>query len=760
MVLVQNGTSRYVIALATDAIPAEKTAARELSEYVRQISGATLEVKPESEVDEAAPQILVGAGLRAKRLIPTLKWNELGHDGIVIKTSGNKLILAGGRPRGALYATYHFLENTLGVRWWAPDATTVPRKRSIVLPVLNTVYVPQFKTREAFYSSTVTDATFATRLKNNGHNQTQDAEWGGHNSILGNVHTFTKLLPIEKYFETHPEWFSDPENGGKPCTAASKMPSDWQLCLTSEAARLELTKNALEWIRQNPEAGMISISQNDNQVRCTAPEDLAIEEREGSPSGPLLKFANAVAVDIEKEYPDFLVETLAYQYTRKPPRFERPRGNVVIRLCSIEADFSRPLDSPANSGFRGDVLAWKAIAPRLYIWDYVANYKNVILPHPNMRVLGPNIKFFAANNVIGLFEQGDAYSNGAGDMIALRAWVLSHLMWDPRLDQTALENEFLAGYYGAAAPYMRAYIDEMQDALARSGGTLGVFQSDLTHLGLDAMNEATWQLRYAEEAVRDDATISKRLRRDRLALDHAWLLRYKSLRAEAGRRGAAFEGPKDGAAAAAQFVATAREFAVPQYAESESFDLYAPSLLARFTPPAPLPDFLKDAKEADIIDSQEGDYRLFIYKNLGMLVDDAKASNGRAARMDGQSSEWIIQATVQADRDFLGDDRWHGYIVARVEAKQGIRTGTALSYGIYDTGAKKVITEQSQTLEEIGDGEYHFIDLGVHQLNPAMYVFAAPPRGQGVEAVFVDRILFVREGRGVKVDGALSFTER
>ena len=134
------------------------------------------------------------------------------------------------------------------------------------------------------------------------------------------------------------------------------LPQQSQLCLTNEAARLELTKNALAWIKENPEAGMISISQNDNQNKCNAPADLEIEAREGSPAGPLLRFINAVAADIEKEYPGFLVETLAYQYTRKPPRIVRPRDNVVIRLCSIEADFSRPLDSDANAEFRGDVL--------------------------------------------------------------------------------------------------------------------------------------------------------------------------------------------------------------------------------------------------------------------------------------------------------------------------------------------------------------------------------------------------------------------
>jgi hypothetical protein len=398
-----------------------------------------------------------------------------------------------------------------------------------------------------------TDPVFALRQKNNGQNQKMTPELGGHNTILGFVHTFDKLLPPEKYFKAHPEWYSDPNNGGLPCTAASAMPAPQtsQLCLTNTAARLELTKNALAWIRENPDAGMISISQNDNENRCKAPPDLAIEEREGSPAGPVLEFVNAVAADIEKEYPNFLVETLAYQYTRKAPRTVRPRRNVVIRLCSIEADFARPIDSAANAPFRDDVLAWKAIAPRLYIWDYATNFSNVILPHPNLRVLGPNIRFYAANNAIGLFEQGDAYSNGTGDFVALRTWLISHLMWKPQSDQTKLENEFLSGYYGPAAPHLRAYLDGIQDSFLKTGGRLWTFQSDYSYLTLDAMNQATRTFRKAEAAVAGDPVLAARVRRERLALYHAWLLRYPSLVREAALPGAAFEGPADPAAFAA-----------------------------------------------------------------------------------------------------------------------------------------------------------------------------------------------------------------
>ncbi len=751
LTLAQNGKTNYVIALAADAIPAEQTAARELSEYLEKISGAKFAVQPETAIKAGIPQILVGAGMRAKKLLPAQSWNYLGSDGVVIKTSGQNLILAGGRPRGALYAVYSFLEDSLGVRWWTPAESKIPTQGTLRIPVQNISYTPQLRTREAFYSSVQQDPIFATRLKNNGHHQSQTEEWGSHNSILGFVHTFDKLLPPEKYFKDHPEWYSDPANDGKPCTAASKMPlpQQSQLCLTNEAARLELTKNALEWIRKDPGAGMISISQNDNYNKCNAPADLEIEAREGSPAGPLLHFVNAVAADIEKEFPGFLVETLAYQYTRKPPRLVRPRKNVVIRLCSIEADFSKPLNSNANAEFRGDVLGWKAIAPRLFIWDYVTNFGNVIMPHPNRPVFASNIRFFAANNTIGLFEQGDAYSNGTGDFVAMRVWLLSHLMWNPAHDQKKLEDEFLNGYYGAAAPHLRAYLTIIESAFAKSGLQLSTFQGNHSYLTLDAMNAATRHFKLAAAAVAGDATLARRIRRERLALDHAWILRYKVLQREAQQMNVAFEGPESLAQLITDFVDTAREFKTSQRGEGQPFELYAALLLNRAqalaAPRAPQPDFARDRKEEDVIDAQELDFRFYNEGIIVSVVDDPAASNGRAARMIGDTNIWATQFAFDESDEFLQEGVWHCYAYVRVQPRQDAAPGPALGIGLYDVMNKKELATITKTLAEVGGAEYKVVDMGRHALHSQMYFYVSPPNRADIESVFVDRFLLIRE---------------
>ena len=168
---------------------------------------------------------------------------------------------------------------------------------------------------------------------------------------------------------------------------------------------------------------------------------------------------------------------LAYQYTRKPPALVKPRPNVIIRLCSIECSFSKPLTDERNQKFRDDIIGWSKICDRLYIWDYTTNFRHYVLPHPNLRVLGPNVKFFVEHGVKGIFEQG-AYQSYASEMAELKGWVLAKLLWNPALDGQELINEFIDGYYGPAGKHIRAYLELIHDEVDRTQDRLGCFSPE------------------------------------------------------------------------------------------------------------------------------------------------------------------------------------------------------------------------------------------------------------------------------------------
>jgi hypothetical protein len=246
-----------------------------------------------------------------------------------------------------------------------------------------------------------------------------------------------------------------------------------QRCLSNpEVLKLAIAR-VRQWIKAHPEANIISVSQNDTGNWCQCDQCKAIDEQEGSHAASLLRFVNAIAQDIERDYPKVRIDTLAYQYTRKPPKTLRPRHNVIIRLCSIECCFAHPLATCAseeNRRFRDDIIAWQPVAPLLYVWDYTTDFAHYQQPFPNFDALGPNVRSFVQHGVKGLFEQGNYSPGGAGEMEPLRAYLLAKLLWNPEADVKKLTDEFLDAYYGKAAPKLAAYL-ELLESQVRDGKT-------------------------------------------------------------------------------------------------------------------------------------------------------------------------------------------------------------------------------------------------------------------------------------------------
>jgi len=750
----ENGKTSYVIAIATDAIPAEETAAEQFQKYFQQITGAAIAIKPETAVAAKAPQILIGAGNRVKVLLPQQNWKALGSDGIVIKTVGNNLILAGGRPRGTLYAVFQFLEDVAGCRWWTPTESTIPHKSTFTIAPQDIVYVPPFNYREHFAGRSFVDGKttyhpeFSTILRENGDHGDQTSAWGGHYTMLGFVHTFSKLLPPETYFKEHPDWYSDPMNGNLPCTTSSKMPAaqNTQLCLSNPEVVEEMTKQVLAWIAKNPDAGYISVSQNDSGNYCHDAASMALAEKEGSQAAPLIQFVNQVAAKVHEKYPGFLVETLAYLYSEKAPKTIRPAKNVIIRLAPIYADWGHPIDSEWNADVRDNLLEWSKIAPQLFMWTYATNFTATMLPFPNWDILARNLRFFAAHKVTGVFVQGDNYTDSVGDFTQLRGWLEGHLMWNPQQDQTQLTNEFLNGYYGAAGPYLKQYLNVVQTSFMDQKTRLSLYNGDYSFMDVDAISKAQQLFDQAAAAVKDDKVLSSRVQRERLSLDGLVLYKYNILKREAESQNKSFPGPSDPEAALQQFATAAKSFGIHNWGSTVSFEGGIAILQRSFAKSVPLPDFAQKYPAADVIDIQQNAFKMYPRITEIGNTDDAAASDGKATYMGTNSTEWALQAHLGQYVESSGDAKWHIYAMVRAEVAPGMKAeGNAFSTGIYDVPNKKNFGAKGYPLAGIAGDEYKPIDLGTYELNGGMYIYFVPGHHPNVQKIYVDRIILIRE---------------
>ena len=107
LTIAQDGLTKAVIVVAKDAGEPQQHAAAELAEFLHQITGAAFDIV--NEAGGGKSRLLVGAKA-AKLADADFTTEGLDAEGIVIRTVGDDLILAGGRPRGTLYAVYTFLE--------------------------------------------------------------------------------------------------------------------------------------------------------------------------------------------------------------------------------------------------------------------------------------------------------------------------------------------------------------------------------------------------------------------------------------------------------------------------------------------------------------------------------------------------------------------------------------------------------------------------------------------------------------------------
>ncbi|MDY5016674.1 MAG: DUF4838 domain-containing protein [Eubacteriales bacterium] len=520
--LAENGKTRYTITLPRGAALAVHHAAEELARFLGEITGARFPIAYD-DTDER-PVIAIGSTEAAREAEIDLA--ALGEEGYTLRTAGEDLLIAANGPRGCLYGVYGLLEEHFGCRFFTEDVSRIPKRRSLRLPVLCETRIPALEYRDPYFQGYY-DGDFHARMMSNSNTAALGEEHGFRMAYFPFVHTFYKLVPPERYFAAHPEYYA--LVGGK------RVGEGAQLCLTNpEVLRIAIAQ-VRAWLREHPHTRIVSVSQNDYYNFCTCDRCREVDEAEGSHAGTLLRFVNAIAEDIERDYPDVIIDTLAYQYTRTAPKLTKPRKNVCVRLCSIECCFAHPLEECGKNchywddrivlgSFTDDLRDWAKICDRLYIWDYVVNFAHTLQPFPNLHVLQPNIRFFIKNHVRGIFEEGNNSTRESGELNALRQYLLGHLLWDPDFDVERGTAEFLNAYYGMAAHEVAAYI-RLIHAQLTDDTHMWIFDGPDAPYLPEAMLDEAERIFDRAELLADDDEVLLRVRKLRLSVRYVRLAR-------------------------------------------------------------------------------------------------------------------------------------------------------------------------------------------------------------------------------------------
>ncbi len=530
--LAEDGKATATIVEGAAPTPSERTAARELAAYLSKVTGGRFAVVSEGQDPKTKTRIHVGHTACAKA--HGVDASTLAPEAWRMKTVGQDLLLLGVRPRGTLYAVYHFLEDVVGVHWWTPWAESVPRKPSLTVDALDRQGKPTFRYRDIYTLYGHDRGRFAARNRlNRQGDQAIAAEYGGEMAYGPpyHVHTFYKYIPPETYFETHPEWFS--------LIKGKRTADRAQLCLTNPAMRRAFLTKLENYIKTShaeakrqgrPAPVVFDISANDWRGMCQCASCQAIAKAEGSEAGPLLDFVNAMADGIKDKYPGVYIDTLAYMMTQKAPKTIRPRDNVIIRLCDTGSNFTRPITDRRNRAFREHLLSWAKICKNLRIWDYAVTYgPHYGLPLPTVHTYPIDYQFYAEHHVEGVFTEHE-YPILA-DLRDFKVWMMMKMLEDPYRDYPALVQTFMDGFYGPAGKLVREYLTRLEAASEAkpchlSMGTLPV---QYRYLDLPFVRGAMALFDRAEQAVRGDAVLLRRVRHARLPLDRAVVARFRQL---------------------------------------------------------------------------------------------------------------------------------------------------------------------------------------------------------------------------------------
>ncbi len=465
--LVEKGQPQAVIVVAADASDQAREAAKLLQDYLARISGARLEIRVEASA-MSGPQILVGHSRRAAELgvnlLPRFT-NAMNEEEYVIKTVGNTLILAGNEHafyRGTVYAVDDLLDR-LGCRWFFPGAfgEVLPRLDTIEVGPLDVHERPDFRFRNIWYSGWMpvqgTDAAdYAVWMDRNRMNSLKGISLPGDGTI-------TRLAPAEKYFASHPNIYAKNKKGER----VKDM-----LCLTDPEAVRIAAETIKQEFRAHPEAVTFGFGPPDGHPQCFCPRCEAASPNfsgkglgQPSLSEMWFRFANAVAAEVAKEFPDRWLFTNGYANRARPPEGIGPlAANLGIQSAMLDSCTFHPINDPKcwhRQVYQNVLDRWTTDLRCVFIYDYDPAKALDGLPFPMLHNLQNDFGYFKSRGVWGFWTEGQ----NCWMVTHLNYYIRSRLMWNAQANVRALVRDYCEKFYGGAARPVEDYIWTMEKAV-------------------------------------------------------------------------------------------------------------------------------------------------------------------------------------------------------------------------------------------------------------------------------------------------------
>jgi len=209
-------------------------------------------------------------------------------------------------------------------------------------------------------------------------------------------HSYFSFISPDEFFATHPEYFSE---------MADSRDKDTQLCLTNPDVLKIVTERMLKRMAEDPGAEQYNFSQMDYYNYCECAECAKVNEQYDTLGGTQFWFVNKLAEQTAAVYPNKLIGTLAYMYTRNRPKDSKfiECGVVMPHVSLVQSHPSRRASGTStSSGARWHVATLLTPLRLYYIVDF-AHYYN---PFPTSAPWPPTSGSSAISALKAVFEEG------------------------------------------------------------------------------------------------------------------------------------------------------------------------------------------------------------------------------------------------------------------------------------------------------------------------------------------------------------------
>ncbi len=479
--VVEGGQAVAAIHTPTEATITEQFAAEELQKYIAKATGAEVALNAGAPADDAAA-IVVAQVDRLAMVGHEATEDELalGLEGIVNRTEGSHLIIAGGGPRGVVYATYNFLEE-LGYRWYWPGelGEVTPELDEIAVEDVAVARDPSFVRRHAIgragdgwadvqWGLDVLDWLTKNHQNFWVRNPPEDVEAdhefmtkrGGTYTKVGSGHNWQHILPARTYFDEHPEWYPEVKGKRRP---------EGQLCLSNAEVVDKLTEYAMRGAAQmaeDPNIMFVDLTQNDGAGWCECAACRAIDDKDRSTHADILLHAlNQVAERVTEKYPDALLHVYIYAGAAGIPNWITPHPSLhteQTNYCyNYGASFTNP-DAPRVDVFKAQIDALAPVTGHHGIYEYFGFYNWAEALPVTLYRLSDEVRYYKELGVHGFYSETEQHWSTNH----LLYYAFSRLWWDHETDVPEMMDEFFRLFFGPAEAPMR----EFYMALETSGG--------------------------------------------------------------------------------------------------------------------------------------------------------------------------------------------------------------------------------------------------------------------------------------------------